>query len=89
LGDLKMKNPNKVIGIVVCDKSFHQSERNLMIIKRQIKGFKKEFNLSFPIYIDFKGHFSSLMENGLSLIELNPTNNCVIKKEFISEQLNL
>ncbi|HZX10894.1 MAG TPA: hypothetical protein VFG01_08090 [Acidobacteriota bacterium] len=88
LSDLKMKNPDKVIGIVVCDKYAPPSEKYLRIINRQIKGFKIGFELSFPIYIDSNGHFSSFKENGVSLIELNNTNNRVIKKNLSQKSLD-
>jgi len=84
LENLKTKNQNKIIGIVVSDKSIPQSERNLRIINRQIKGFKIGNSFSFPIYIDFNGHFSSLAGNGAFLIELNNKTIIVIKKEFKS-----
>lgn len=75
LDDLKKKNPEKIIGIVVCDKSILLDGKNRRIIQRQIKGFKTGFDLSFPVYFDSHSHFSSFHGNGASIIELNTASN--------------
>jgi len=89
LNDLKMKKLDKVIGIVVCDKPVSQSERNLRIVNKQIMGFKTGFKISFPVYFDSNGLFSSLHGNGISLIELNNKNNLVIKKHLTQKKVKL
>jgi len=86
--DLKMKNPEKIKGIVVCNRSFPKSKKNIRIINKQIKGFKKRLDLSFQIYMDFNGHFSCLKGNGITLLELDKTGNCILKKSLFRKNVN-